>query len=232
MSSNISEGWSPYVKQAFAASLAIVVPYKDLVAKSYLQKEKSIPKMTKVEWLKGGVKLAPITGFIVGGQLWGTQWLDKKWVKLGFVKDPKQFSCLTTLCTPAIVGFVTSPFLAIFNGYTNNFRAVATLKQLPSRAGLKMCMALALQETAFVAGIKAGEQMERLGKSPGIAYAATYATGAIGSLAGHAFNTAVTRWQDDMIVSPHQLMLGAVRKARAIGLFAVLLKYGKEKLNA
>lgn len=104
MSSNFSEGWSPYVKQAFAAACAIVLPYKDLAAKSYLQNEKLIPKMTLIEWLKGGLRVAPVTGFIVGGQLWGTQWVDKKWVKLGLVQDPKQFSCLTTLCTPAIVG--------------------------------------------------------------------------------------------------------------------------------
>lgn len=230
-SSNLAESFKTFLLTGAAASAAIVFPYRDLVAKSYQQRGLSVPKMTLLEGVKAGCKAAPTVGGIVAAQLLLSHLADQKWRKWGLVKDPDKFSVLTTFVTPALVGLVTAGPLAVFNGYTNGMTPKASLKQLKGRVGLMLCGAIALQETAFVAGIKANEQMNKLGDNPLVVYGATFACGGIGSLAGHPFNTAITRWQKNLNVSPRYWYLGAARKTFAIGCFALILKLEMDAIN-
>jgi hypothetical protein len=70
---------------------------------------------------------------------------------------------------------------------------------------------------------------EKLGDSKAVEYFASGVSGALGSLAGHAGNTALTRWQSGMTVdSVKQLSFGSLRKARGNAVFAVVYKVGKE----
>jgi hypothetical protein len=230
-STNETVSFSSLAESGLIASTAIVLPFRDLIAKSYQQTGQPVPKITFLKGVKEGVKAAPTIGFIVGGQLWLSKWIDQQWKNKGFVNDPTKFNYLKTFGTPAVVGLVTSPLLAIFNGYTNGLTAKDALLQLKGRAGLMLCGTIALQETAFVAGIKAKEQMKGFVENPFAVYGATFAAGAIGSLTGHPFNTALTRWQKNMSVSRHQLYLGAVRKTRAVGWFALIMKCQEDALN-
>jgi hypothetical protein len=224
------EQFAPYAVPPVVATVAIVPVYRDLVAKSFEQKGLTVPKMTIMEGLKLGFKAAPITGALVGAQLVLKEYVDNKLKK--HVKEQRFLSVLTTVGSPAVVGFVTAPILAAFNGQTMGVSWMNSLRQLRGRRGLNVCMAFALQETACVAGLTAGSQMNNFGNDPVASYATTFTVGVLGSLAGHAFNTSITRWQSDMTVFPNQLMWGAVRRARAIGFFAVFIKFGSETLNS
>jgi hypothetical protein len=91
---------------------------------------------------------------------------------------------------------------------------------------------IAIQETAFVAGMSVSERVAqrikaKVGESKLVDYGSAFTAGALGSLAGHPANTALTRWQGGLSVSPHQLMWGSLRKARAVGAFAVIYQWAK-----
>lgn len=222
----------PYATSFFAAAGSILPVYPDLEAKSLQQLgEHNIPPINFKNWAKEGLKLAPVVGFIIAAQMEANQKVDNFWKSKFF--DPTLLNVLTTIGSPAVVGFGFSPFLTIFNGKTMKMTAMQSLQMLFGRAGLKMCMAIALQETAFVAGIAAGKQIKKLSDNNAITYPATFAAGYIGSLAGHPFNTAVTRWLKKKPVEfSNQLWWGAARKARAIGCFALLYKIASENLNS
>ena len=137
-----------------------------------------------------------------------------------------------TLASSAVVGFISSPILAVFNGTTMGWSVKRTLRKFTPKQGL----AIMAQETAFIGGLNAADLLAKrmkpiVGDNKLVDYAAAFSAGLISSLAAHPANTAVTRLQNDLKVHPHQLMWGASRRAPAMGLFSVLYKAGNEFLN-
>lgn len=237
MSSNVQNRsslmgyWSllaPYAIQPLAASCAIVPAYRDLVAKSALQRGESVQYMSAREWIKGGSKMAPTIGGIIGVQMCLQTVLEK-----AITGDSNEESLSSKFVSSAVIGTLSSPLLAAYNAQTIKMGAWIAFRNVTK----KQCLVISLQETAFVGGIsvagKLAEVMkEKLGHNKAVEYVATFTAGALGSLAGHPANTALTRWQSGMTVETvRQSMWGAFRKARAIGTFAVFYKMGKELLN-
>lgn len=219
---------APYIVPPIAAGGAIVLPFRDFIAKSALQKGQAVPKMTVLEGLKAGLGTAPTIGVIVG-----TQMVAQNIVEKFLTGDSKEESMSLKLASSAIVGTVSAPILAVFNGRTMGWETMESLRKFSAKQGL----AIALQETAFVGGLSVADQLaallkEKLGDNKAVEYTAAFTAGALGSLAGHPGNTALTRWQNGMTVSPRQLMWGALKKARGVGFFAVLYKLGKDALNS
>ena|SRR5579883_3065002 len=234
-----------------AAGAAVVPAMGDLIKKSADQTERPHPKMTNVEVLKEGVKTSPVVGVIVGVQ---TE-LQKKTKKVLF-GDSTEPSFTKEFVSSGVVGLLSAPALAVFNGRTMGLKALQSLRQLTA----KQAGAIAGQESFFVAGVSSADplatEMRNLvgsnkkendpeeddeffaGKpakffvDKGVDYAAAYASGWAGSAAGHPFNTALTRWQNKMKVTrTRQLWLGTMRKAHGIGKFAVAFKGGTDLLN-
>jgi hypothetical protein len=237
MSSVIQDGpspkgcWSllaPYAAQPVAASFAIVPAFRDLVRKSAEQRGEPVPKLTAAEWLKGGFKMAPTVGATVGSQMLLQMFLEKV-----IAGESNKDELTSKFASSAVVGILSSPFLAVINGQSMGWSVMKSLRLFSVRQGL----AISVQETAFVGGLSAADHLsglmkEKFGDNKGIVYFAAFTSGALGSLAGHPANTALTRWQSDMPVeNMRQLMWGASKKARAIGTFAVFYKFGKESLN-
>jgi hypothetical protein len=238
MSSDIQNGpslkeyWSllaPYVAQPLAASVAIVPAFGDLVRKSAEQRGDPVPKLTATKWLKGGLKMAPIVGATVGSQMLLQMFLEKM-----IAGDSNKDELASKFASSAVVGIVSSPFLAVINGQSMGWSAKKSLRLFSLKQGL----AISVQETAFVGGLSAADYLsglmkEKFGDNKGVEYLAAFTSGALGSLAGHPANTALTRWQSGMPVeSMRQSMWGAAKKARAIGIFAVFYKFAKETLNS
>jgi hypothetical protein len=217
---------SPYVVPPTAASLAIVPVFCDMVAKSAEQKGQRLPSMSFFEGVKGGLKAAPTVGAIVG-----TQMLLQNWVETSLVGENADLS--SALASSAVVGTLSAPILAVFNGQTMGWSLRESLRRFTPKQGA----AIAVQETAFVAGLSVADKLaevlkERFGESPVVDYTAAFASGAAGSLAGHPANTALTRWQSGLTLdSFRQSMWGAARKARAVGFFSVIYKFAKQNLN-
>ena len=220
---------APYIVPPFAASAAIVLVFRDLVAKSSQQKGQPVPHMTMLEGLRGGLKAAPTVGIIVG-----TQMVVQSAVEKALVGDKNKVSLVSMLASSAIVGAVSAPVLAVFNGQTMGWSVGESLRKFSVKQGL----AIAVQETAFVGGLSAADRLavamkRKFGDNKIVEYTAAFTAGAAGSLAGHPANTALTRWQSGMAMdSFRQSMWGAARKARAIGFFSVIYKFGKETLNS
>lgn len=224
--------WSksaPYVIPPVAAAVAIILPFRDMIAKSALQKGQTIPHMTLIGGMNEGLKAAPTVGAIVG-----TQMIVQSVVEKRLMGESKIPTLSSTLISSAIVGIASAPILAIFNGQTMGW----TMQQSLRKFSLQQGAAIAVQETAFVGGLSAADQLEkamrnRLGSSPAVDYTAAFIAGAAGSLAGHPANTLLTRWQSGLpIESAQQLMWGSLRKARAVGGFAVGYKLIKETMNS
>lgn len=209
-------------------SVAIIPVFRDMMVKSFLQKEEKVPKITIYEGIKSGCRAAPTVGLIVGTQMFIQEILEKKLD--GGETNKNSFTLL--LASSVIVGGISAPILAVFNGQTMG----VSVKDSIRKFSLKQACTITLQETAFVAGLSAGNQCTTLlnrfyGEKKANEYLAAFIAGATGSLVGHPANTALTRWQSGLQVDSSHAMKGSLRKARAVGLFSVLYKMGKEAFN-
>lgn len=221
--------FASYMVPVLSAGVAIVPAFRDMAAKSELQRGQSVSRITLLQGIRDGVKAAPTVGIMVG-----TQMVLKDIFETAFVGKENKGSLSSMLISSAVVGAASAPVLAVFNGRTMGWGIKKSLKCFSA----KQCLAITLQETAFVFGLGAADRVAILMKArfgdnkPGVEYVAAFTAGALGSLAGHPANTALTRWQSGLAVDhPRQLMWGSLRKARAVGVFAVVFKLGKETLN-
>jgi hypothetical protein len=220
---------APYVVPPVAAALAIVPAFRDLDAKCFQQMGKAVPSMTFKEWMKGGLKTSPTVGTIVG-----TQMVLQSRVEKALAGQFNAGSLSSALASAAVVGGLSAPLLAVFNGQTNRLTARESLRRFSARQGL----ALTVQETGFVGGLSVADRLsavmrKRLGDNKAVDYAAAFVAGVAGGLAGHSGNTALTRWQNGKSVdSASQLMWGSFRRARAVGIFSVFYKGVKEAMNS
>ena len=218
-----------FVVPPLSAAAAIVFPFRDMMTKSLLQTGQSVRHITILEGLREGFKAAPTVGFIVGAQLPLQKFVERK-----MVGESKKESLPSMLASSAVVGALSSLPLAVFNGKTMGWSIMNSVRRFSVKQGL----AIAGQETGFVAGMSSADSLAKVmerkfGKNKVVEYTAAFASGAAGSLAGHVGNTALTRWQKGMTVDTlRQSMLGCVPRARALGVFAVLYKITKEKLNS
>lgn len=233
---------APYVVPPVAASFAIVPAFYDMVAKSAMQKGLPAPSMTcktVLQGVKGGFGAAPTVGAMVGAQMVLQGRVEQALVKTFpnfFAEDSNKAKASLTLASSALVGGLSSPFLAVYNGKT--MMPPWSVRESLSKFSLKQAGAITLQETGFVAGLAAADLVsvpmkQMLGDNKAVEYSAAAVAGTLGSLVGHAGNTALTRWQNGMTVdSLRQLSWGSLRKARGNAVFAVVYKLGKEVLNS
>lgn len=233
---------APYVVPLVAASAAIVPAFYDMVAKSAMQKGLPAPSMTFktiLQGLKGGFGAAPTVGAIVGTQMVLQSRVEQALVKTFpnlFAKDSNKAKASLTLASSAVVGGLSSPFLAVYNGKT--MMPPWSVRESLSKFSLKQAGAITLQETGFVAGLAAADLVsvlmkQMLGDNKAVEYSAAAVAGTLGSLVGHAGNTALTRWQNGITIdSLKQLSWGSLRKARGNAVFAVVYKLGNEVLNS
>lgn len=234
-------GWASlahYIAPPIAGSIAIIPAFHDMVTKSAMQKGQPLPTMTVLTSIKGGIGAGPTVGTIVGTQMILQSLVEKVFVENfpnQFAGDSVKAEASLTLASSVLVGGFSSPFLAIYNGKT--MMPPWSIAESWSKFSLKQAGAITLQETGFVAGLTAGDLLsvpmkQTFGDNKVVDYSAAAIAGALGSLVGHAGNTALTRWQSALKVdSLGQLAWGSLRKARGNAVFAVAYKFVKEALN-
>lgn len=222
-----SPSWASYTVPPIAAGVAIVPAFRDMMFKTAEQQGNFTARFTHQEALREGVRSAPNVSLIVGSQM-----ILQKKVEDHLLGKNHQKSLDSSLISSTIVGMTSSPFLAVFNGQTAKQTALESL----SRFSPKQAVALSAQETAFIAGLSIADPVaevakKHLGDTKAVEYGSAFCSGALGSLLGHPANTAVTRWQNLMVIDhPRQLVWGAMRKAKAVGIFSVGYKGSKEFL--
>lgn len=223
--------WQTVVHNAIpiaAASAAIVPVFGDFIRKSAEQQGLRVPSITFKEGCREGIRAAPTVGVIVG-----TQMVIQRLVEKALNGDSKSSNLSSTLASSAIVGAISSPFIAILNGQSMK----KTIAQTFRNFSVKQAMAITVQETSFVAGIcladpVAKEMKKHFGDHEVVDYTSAFGAGFFASYVGNPANVALTRWQSGLTVNIFsQGMLGAMKKARAVGMFSVLYKGTKETLT-
>lgn len=217
----------PYAAPPLAAAGAIVPVYREMIAKSYQQCERPIPRMTLLEGLKKGlVKGAPTVGILIG-----TQMLLQNVAERALAGNAPSLSSM--LMSAAVVGMASAPILAVFNGQTIGYTVLQSLRKFSG----KQALALTIQETGCVGGLSAADPLadlmkRKVGDNKIVECTAAFTSGTVGALAGHQANTAVTRWQKGLTLDTfRQSMLGAPRRTYAVGMLSVLYKLGRDALK-
>lgn len=251
---------APYAAPPMAAAAAIIPPFHFFIWKSRLQLEgpgvsRSFANLNAVSKqgivgimkntlqsygssCKSGVKAAPTIGFIVGSQIIVQEKVEALVAKHWKGENRSFISMLTGSFT---VAAISVPGLAVFNGQTMGRSVGESLRGLT----LKQGGAVMAREMSFLLSIRISTpvteyMMARFGndesssaKKAFIKYSSLFMTGAIGSMVGHAPDTALTLWQKDkQIKNLSQLMRGIHVKAIGVGSFTVLFKIMEGKLNS
>lgn len=221
---------APVCAQTASASAATTVMFRDMMIKTYKQKGLPVPPITFLEGMKEGIKAAPIVVAIILTQMKVTEIIENT-----IFPDKSKRGIGSLFQSSAMVGFVSSPILAIFNGRTmpEKYGPVESLRRLR----VPQALAITAQETGCVAGVYGAERAaakakEVLGDYEVLDYGAAAASGGAGALSGHAGNTALTRWQSGLkIETPMQLFWGAGPRARALATFCAVYLFGKKMLT-
>lgn len=222
-----------YVGPPIAAGFAVIPAIPDFGKKSCLQLGKEVEKKTFFEGMKGGLKLAPMAGLLIGVQMIMQEIFEKTFAERGKTSDLQ-----SKAKSSFVVGTCSSPIVAMFNGRTMGW----TAKECWGRFTPSQAIAIAIQETLFVGGISASSEVSKvmkknLGDYSIIDYGSAFISGAAGSLLGHPANTVLTRLQNGMevkslfqmkISSLQGFMRGGAFKARACGIFSIGYKIGNE----
>jgi len=181
---SVMEEFAPPI---FAGGAAIIPTFWGQIKASEKQLGIKPERLTVIKGLSRGVKAAPVVGVIVGTQMVAHKFFSK--YLFGGKKD-----FWTNFAASALVGGISAPLLAIFNGYTMGQDIQTTLRKFSG----KQIVALATQESSFVASLGAsGIVSEAIGRGTIAEIAGAFTSGGIGSVIGHPANTVCTLLQKD-----------------------------------
>jgi hypothetical protein len=216
----------PYVIPPVSASLAIVPVFYGFIVKSAQQLQQPIPKMTAKEVFKRGWKAAPTIGGMVGTQMIGQEIFER------LFNQGHQPKFASMLASSALVGMLSVPACAVFNGQTMGRTVKESMKSLSKR----QAMAIIAREASFVFSVRisgpVSEQMKNsLGDHKAVQYSSIFVSGAIGGLIGHPADTALTLSQEGVEVTHfRQLLRGASVRALTVGGFSFFYKLTQEAM--
>ncbi|MCH9633469.1 MAG: hypothetical protein S4CHLAM7_01940 [Chlamydiae bacterium] len=220
--STFEETWTsaaPYLSKPLAAAGAIVPVNYGFEIKSAQQTGESIPKLN-ITALKRGFLAAPLAGAAIGTQMISQEAIER--VLKSKQSDTQSYSA--KLMSSAVVGVSSSPAYIVLNGHFLNMSPKKSLMQ----SSLRQVAAISGRETCFVLSLSLStpiaDQMKKLlGNRTEIETSAAFVSGAMGSIAGHGFDTWLTCDQKKVpIESLRNLARGSLVKAISTGLFAVL----------
>lgn len=225
--------WSslvPYVSPPVSAMGAIVPVFYGFIAKSALQKGLKIPFMTFKSALIAGVKASPSVGVLVGSQIITQDILERSLVRW-FGNQSMSVMVVSSF----LVGAASAPSLAVFNGYTNTVKKTA--RESLRALSIRQTLAVAALETSFLLSIRFSNPLneymkERCGTNRVTDVAASFISGAIGSVVGYPADTTLTRLQNNLPIKPRDLMRGAPIKAVTLGCFTVLYNQAKDAFKS
>ncbi len=221
--------WStlaPYLIPPAAASAAIIPVFYGFMGKSALQKGLEMPRFNFKEAVIKGVKASPILAIQVVAQTAIEQGIGKY-----FPAGESKTSSM--VLSALIVGAISAPSLAVFNGQSMGYSWKESMKKLT----VKQTGAIVARETSFLFAIRISDPVsdamkEHFGDNKAVGYSSAFITGAIGSLVGHPADTILTCGQAGIKVQARHLLRGATVRAGTVGALSVIYKFVKESLMA
>ncbi|GAB4227953.1 MAG: hypothetical protein Tsb0021_05030 [Chlamydiales bacterium] len=210
-----------HVSPPLAASIAIIPTFYGFALKSARQLGDTSFHLTYRQSIKEGVKAAPINGIIVGTQLIAQNFLEGQ-----FEKDNHASIVISSL----IVGGVSAPAYAIFNGQTMGKTARESLKNFSKYQALSIMF----RETCFLFSLRISGPLnqkfkESYGENKVIKVATIFFTGSFGGIMTHPLDTYLTCLQKNVKVEnvSHSLR-GIIPRSFTVGSFAVCYNLLKE----
>jgi hypothetical protein len=231
-SMDLWKSFACFVTPPVAASLSNLGTIYGFIAKSALQKGEGAPRMTPRSCLLAGIKTSPTIGAIVGTQMIAQRVLEKilngeKSTK----KSATDFSSI--LFSTVVIGAVSAPLLAVFNGQTMGWNPMKALRML----SVRQAGAIVSRETGFLCGLRlsdplAGAMQSHFGEGIVVDYTAAFFSGSVGALAGHPADTMLTLSQrGEKLARWSHLMRGGLYRSVAVGLFGVIYKAASRALD-
>ncbi len=237
-----SPGYSQYLTTPAIAGIGMMPFYYGLEDKSKLQTGLSPAVRSLRQKVSAGfTPKVPVTvGAIVGGQLLLQQGIESRI----FSKQPGiPLPLSETVASSAAVALVTSPALAVFNGYTTGKTIGASFREL----SIPQVRKIVGKETAFVVGVSSGEWVAEQVKKHAeidpeqkvlnkvVDYTAAGVSGALGSVGGHPFDTGLTRLQNNpplaMLSIKDSFKAGLVPRTKAVAGLSLAIKVGKDVVD-
>jgi hypothetical protein len=218
-SPNQNEPISPYIYQPISAALAITPLAKGLIRKSELQISLPKQKLGVYNALITGLKIAPTVGITVGSQMILEDVLKNKY---GTQSEERNF--FSNLKISAIVGFATSPLIAVFNAQSMNLPLKKALKTL----SIRQLSLITIQESSFVAGMNSSDFLPKFQTESKVLEKAEkisklFFSSFVGAFFGHIPNTLLTRSQHGLVTNKISILFkGSFTRSFTIGSFSVL----------
>ena len=210
----------------FAATAAMVPWFPGFIRKSALQLGQTPPPIRAAQFIQG-CSAAPVIGTVTGIQL-----VTQSLIKKRLFPEEKE-TPVSAVTSSLVVGSISAPFLAIFNGKTMNLTARQSLRALSTaQAG-----AIITRETSFLASFPMSSFLartlnEKFGERPTTTYIAAFISGFLGSAIGHPADTALTHWQKGVTIErPSHLIRGLFTKSVVVGGFAMTYKAIQEAIE-
>ena len=230
----IKEAYNNIILPIVAAGPAIIFPYYGLVWKSRNQLDLGRPAFNLANSIQGGTKAAPTISGIVGTQMMLTNAINHGLTHLGVGEMQSK------ICSLLSVSILSIPGLTIFNGGTMGISWQQSLKSISAAQGASI---IARESTFLGAEWLAAPINTHLqaymGDNKKTEYASTAIAGAVSSVVGHPFDTALTRDQQRQanklpgakiieVPKGNFSMAGAIPKSLAVALFYCSYKFLKE----
>lgn len=233
------KGYNKYVVPVTAAGLAVGPTMRGFVLKSEKQTGiRNMPKPLMAHAIQG-LKAVPTVGAVVGSQLIAQQIFESGLKKYRGDKENKPENIADMVGSVAFVSLLSAPALAAWNGLSINIPPRVAITELAKSP--KKIFAIYVQEKGFLIGLVAGERLSKqaqaqYGQSKIIEYVIVMISGGMGSLAGHAGDTALTRWSKKIGSRPLPVRLehlprGALIKCITVAGYSGLFKLGKDILT-
>lgn len=225
--------WSlvtPYLIPPIAAGAAVIPVFYGFMGKSARQKGESLPLFNIRNVMIEGIKASPVVGVIIGIQMLAQASIEKA---INKHRPAGAIGTSSMIASAMLVGAISAPMLAVFNGQSMGLSPLASLRKLT----LMQSSAIIVRETSFLFAIRISDPVSefmkvRLGDHKTVIYSAAFVSGVIGSLVGHPADTVLTCLQEGRKILPRHVMRGAIIRGGTIGAFSVFYKIVKDTLTA
>jgi hypothetical protein len=220
---------APYLLSPASAALAVAAnPLFFYCQRLKTVKQLDIPlaRLSAWQFTVQNIKMAAIVGALVGTQMVAQDLIEKNLFK-------KESGFYAMLASSLMVGTVSSPILAMYNGLSGNL----TFKQSWNALSVKQLGSILGQETIFLLSRKvSGPVNEKLkkqyGESNTIRYGSSFLTGTFGAFLNHPANTTITFLQNKKGMPPlNQLMRGCVPRALSVGMLLACCELASDVLK-
>lgn len=215
-------------KQFCAVTLAYAPTNHLFEIKAAQQNKEPWPRFNRSALIRT-LETSPIAGVVVTAQVITQQRIEDELKRRGAGYGSE-------LSSSAFTGVASAPGYMFLNARVARLPLKEYMQQSTPTSLAKEAIAISLRETAFVGSLALSQPLGRQAKEacpyPGVEEITQFSTAALGSLAGHPFDTYLTCSQKKVpIETLSGFFRGGTARSLATGAFATLLSKTRREIN-